>query len=69
MSKMSAADKNINQEISFKSEDLVKYNRKNNDYDVELGKIISESNEVKEELPKQRDKLEKLKVELYGMEE
>lgn len=69
MSKMSAADKNINQEISFKSEDLVKYNRKNNDYDVELGKIISESNEVKEELPKQRDKLEKLKVELDGMEE
>jgi len=66
---MSAADKNINQEISFKSEDLVKYNRKNNDYDVELGKIISESNEVKEELPKQRDKLEKLKVELDGMEE
>ena len=69
MSKMSAADKNINQEISFKSEDLVKYNRKNNDYDAELGKIISESNEVKEELPKQRDKLEKLKVELDGMEE
>ena len=44
MTKMSATDKNINQEISFKSQDLVKYNRKNNDYDAELSKIISESN-------------------------
>lgn len=62
MTKMSATDKNINQEISFKSQDLVKYNRKNNDYDAELSKIISESNQVKQELPNQRDKLDKLKV-------
>lgn len=60
MDKLNNIDKNINQQISFKSEDLVKFNRKVNEYDNELAKIISESNEVKEILPGLKDKLSKL---------
>lgn len=47
MNKMITADKHINQQISFKSEDSVKYSRKEDDLKGELAKIINESDEVK----------------------
>lgn len=59
---MVSADKHVNQEISFKSEDSVKYSRREDDLKAQLAKIINESDEVKEELPKSREKFEKLKL-------
>ena len=57
MGKLSIADKNINQQISFRSEDLVKYSRKIKELDAELAKIINESDEIKDQLPESKEKL------------
>ena len=38
---MQVEDKHINQEVSFKSEDLVKFERKAKEADKEMEKIIS----------------------------
>ena len=43
LNKLNIADKNVNQEITYKSEDLVKFTRKINDLDRELAGIINES--------------------------
>jgi len=46
MNKYNMADKNLQQEMNFKSEDLGKFKLKQNDLDAELNNVIKESTEV-----------------------
>lgn len=47
INKLTTTDKNITTEVSFKSEDLVKYERKTDEADKDLQKIINQSEEIK----------------------
>ena len=52
MEKLNYADKNIIQEVKFKSEDLVKYEQKIKAIENEIVQMMNETNEKQERLPK-----------------
>lgn len=73
--KLQIDDKHITQEISFKSEDLVRYERKMQDSDKEMTKIIVNCEEIRDRMPKNKEilnektsKVEEMRVELAKYE-
>lgn len=69
MNQLTIADTNLNQEISFKSEDLVKYKRKLDGLDRELTNICKESDSISDELPSNKTKAREIKNKLDELSE
>ena len=44
-------DKHITQDVTFKSEDLVKFERKIGDADKEMDKLIAQCQDIREKMP------------------
>jgi chromosome segregation ATPase len=55
--KLQVEDKHLTQEIAYKSEDLVKFERKAQEADRELSRIITQCEEIRHKLPTSRDAL------------
>lgn len=60
-------DKHLTQEIAYKSEDLVKFERKAQEADREMTRIITQCEEIRQKLPTSKDTLATRSAALEAM--